>query len=178
MNGLILPIITQRLYITKFDESMAESVHLLSLDDDNRRFVPDEVFETVDEAKKIINTITQFYSMKNAPLIYAIILNERHIGHVQAVPLDSGGFEIGYHIGKEYVNNGYATEAVKAFLPPIMKYLDISQIHGTCMADNISSRKVLEKCGFALVFEGEGSYHGNIKPICRYLWSKTSNFGN
>ena len=38
---------TDRLVITKFDESMIESVHLNSLDEDNRKFVPDEVFETL-----------------------------------------------------------------------------------------------------------------------------------
>ena len=35
---------TERTIITKFDLSMAESVHRNSLDEDNRRFVPDEVF--------------------------------------------------------------------------------------------------------------------------------------
>ncbi len=29
---------------------MAEAVHLQSLDEDDRRFVPDEVFETVEDA--------------------------------------------------------------------------------------------------------------------------------
>ena len=33
---------TERLVITNFDLSMAESVHINSLDGDNRRFVPDE----------------------------------------------------------------------------------------------------------------------------------------
>ena len=38
---------TERLVITEFSPEMAEDVHLNSLDEDNRRFVPDEVFETV-----------------------------------------------------------------------------------------------------------------------------------
>jgi len=41
---------TDRLTITRFTMDMAEAVHLNSLDEDNRRFVPDEVFETVEEA--------------------------------------------------------------------------------------------------------------------------------
>ena len=41
---------TERLIITEFDESMAEDVHKNSLDEDVRRFVPDEVFETVEDA--------------------------------------------------------------------------------------------------------------------------------
>ena len=45
---------TERLIITKFDLAMAESVHKNSLDEDNRRFVPDEVFETVEDVKETI----------------------------------------------------------------------------------------------------------------------------
>ena len=37
---------TERLTITEFTPDMAQAVHENSLDEDNRRFVPDEVFET------------------------------------------------------------------------------------------------------------------------------------
>ena len=116
-----LPIKSQRLYITKFDVSMAESVHINSLDEDNRRFIPDEVFETVAEAKKTISTLISFYSKSGVPLVYAVILNDgRQIGHVQAIPI-SKGWEVGYHIAKQFSRNGYATETLKAFLPLIIK---------------------------------------------------------
>ena len=49
-----MKIETERLVITEFDLSMAEDVHKNSLDEDTRRFVPDEVFETVEEAKETI----------------------------------------------------------------------------------------------------------------------------
>ena len=38
---------TEWLTITEFTLDMAEDVHKNSLDEDNRRFVPDEVFETM-----------------------------------------------------------------------------------------------------------------------------------
>ena len=38
-----MKIETERLIITEFTMDMAEAVHLNSLDEDNRRFVPDEV---------------------------------------------------------------------------------------------------------------------------------------
>ena len=159
------PIKSERLYITEFDESMAESVHLNSLDEDNRRFIPDEVFETVAAAKKTISTLVSFYSKKDAPLVYAVMLNDgRQIGHVQDFPV-SKGWEIGFHIAKLFTGNGYATEAVKAFLPLIMPYLGITQVYGLCHADNFASRKVLEKCGFTLEYEGMGQYHGKEQHI-------------
>ena len=50
-----LPIKTKWLYITKFEDSMAEIVQINSLDEDNRRFVPDEVFETVEQARETLS---------------------------------------------------------------------------------------------------------------------------
>ena len=44
-----------------------------------------------------------------------------YIGYVQSVPFDDDTWEIGYHIDENYTNQGYATEAVTAFLPVIMK---------------------------------------------------------
>ena len=163
-----LPIKAQRLFIAAFDESMAESVHKNSLDDDNRRFVPDEVFETVDAAREAISVLISFYSQSDSPLVYPIFLNDgRQVGHVQAAPIKDG-WEIGYHIGKAYTGRGYATEAVGAFLAPVMKRLGITRICGVCRADNMASRSVLEKCGFVLDFCGEGDYHGERRDICRY----------
>ncbi|NLL38178.1 MAG: GNAT family N-acetyltransferase [Clostridiales bacterium] len=165
---MITPIRSQRLYIGELDESLAESVHKNSLDEDNRRFVPDEVFETIDEARERIKALISFYSRKDMPLVYPVILNDgRQIGHVQAVPIE-GRWEVGYHIAKQYTGRGYATEAVRAFIEPIMKWLGISRIYGICRTENIASRRVLEKCGFSLVFVGSGPYHGEKQNICRY----------
>ena len=165
---MTLPIKAKRLYIAEYDESMAESVHENSIDEDNRRFVPDEVFETVGEARQTIKTLISFYSREGAPLVYAVFLNDgRHIGHVQAIPIEDG-WEIGYHIAKPVTGNGYATEAVGAFLLPIMRRLGISSIYGVCRADNAASRKVLENCGFTLEFAGDAPYHGAEHRILRY----------
>ena len=169
------PIKTHRLYITEFDESMAQTLHLNSLDEDNRRFVPDEVFETVEKAKDILAWLISSYSQKDAPLVYPIILHDGlNIGYVQAVPI-SDGWEVGYHVAKPFTGNGYASEAVSAFLPNIMRKIGISEIFGICRADNIASCKVLEKCGFKLVFEGIAPDHGEDHFIRRYKYYYANN---
>ena len=43
---------TERLLITEMTMEMAQDVHENSLDEDVRRFVPDEVFETPEEARE------------------------------------------------------------------------------------------------------------------------------
>lgn len=162
---------TERLFITKFTPDMAESVHKNSLDEDNRRFVPDEVFETVEDAKETIEFLMSVYENGDGPLVYPVVLlDNTNIGYVQAVPFDNGEWEVGYHIGKDYTKQGYATEALKAFLPVIMEKLGIAKITGICLSENIGSIRVMEKVGFEKDFEGEGVYQGDKKQICKFTY--------
>ena len=166
-----MKIETERLIITEFTMDMAEAVHLNSLDEDTRRFVPDEVFETVEEAAETVEFLMNCYQTGDGPLVCPALLKDgTYIGYVQAVPLDDGSWEVGYHIGVNYTKQGYATEAVKGFLPVILLKLGITQIAGICRAANKASIKVLEKCGFAKEFEGLGSYQGQEQIICKYLY--------
>jgi len=164
-----MKIETERLIITEFDLSMAEAVHKNSLDEDNRRFVPDEVFETVEEAKETIEFLMDCYKTGDGPLVYPIVLKSgENAGYVQLVPLEEG-YEIGYHIGAAYTKNGYATEAVKAFLDYMMKEKKLEKVYGVCLAENIASKKVMEKCGFRKEFEGKGQYQGEERDIAKYI---------
>ena len=167
-----MKIETERLIITEFTMDMAEAVHLNSLDEDNRRFVPDEVFETVEEAADTVGFLMGVYENGDGPLGYpALLIDGTYFGYVQAVPFDDGTWEVGYHIGGAFTKQGYATEAVKAFLPVIMPKLGIDRIKGICLADNKASQKVMERCGFVKEFEGIGPYQGEERPICKFYYS-------
>ena len=167
----MLSLETERLIITEFTSDMALAVHENSLDEDNRRFVPDEVFETVEEAAETIEFLMSRYGGSEGPFVYPVLLKDTtNIGYVQAVPLGDGVWEIGYHIGARYTKRGYATEAVKAFLPVMMNSLELDKIAGICLADNIASQKVMEKCGFVLEFRGIDNYQGEKREICRYWY--------
>ena len=161
---------TDRLTITEFTPDMAQAVHMNSLDEDTRRFVPDEVFETVEEAAETIDFLSSQYGGAEGPLVYPVLTKDgANVGYVQAVPLDEGQWEVGYHIGGAYTKRGYATEAVSAFLPVIMQKLGIDKISGICVSENLASRRVMEKCGFRLEYEGEGEYQGEKRNIARYV---------
>ncbi|HAV90532.1 GNAT family N-acetyltransferase [uncultured Eubacterium sp.] len=169
-----MKIETDRLIITEFSLDMAEDVHKNSLDEDNRRFVPDEVFETVDEARETIEFLMSQYGKFEGPLVHPVITknNQKNIGYVQMVPTDEGIWEIGYHIAKAYTGNGYATEAVKAFMPVMADAIGIDEIIGICLSDNVASKHVLSKCGFETLFEGLGDYQGEEKNIYKSIWKK------
>lgn len=162
---------TERLVITEFDLAMAESVHKNSLDEDNRRFVPDEVFETVEDAKETIEFLMSVYETEDGPLVYPVLLKDgTNVGYVQLVPIEEG-YEVGYHIGKEYTKKGYATEALKAFLQEMMPKKGLDKVYGICVSENIASIKVMEKCGFQKEYEGIGMYQDENRQIVRFVWA-------
>lgn len=161
---------TERLIITEFDLSMAESVHKNSLDEDNRKFVPDEVFETIEDAAETIEFLMSVYETGEGPLVYPVLRKDgTNMGYVQLVPM-AEGYEVGYHIGKEYTKNGYATEAVKAFLNDIMQRKALDKVYGICVSENIASKKVMEKSGFQKIYEGIGEYQGKNREITKYVF--------
>lgn len=60
-----------------------------------------------------------------------------------------GAVEIGYGILDEYRCHGYATEAVAAVVAWALEQDGVTRVEAEADADNIASRRVLEKCGFA-----------------------------
>ena len=169
---------TGRLIITEFTPDMAASVSEQSLDEANRRFLPDEVFETEEIAAEVIADLSALYGTTDSPLVYPVLLKQeaqaaKHIGHVEAVPLEEGGWEIGYHIGGAYTGHGYVAEAVRAFVPVMLERLGIDEMCGVCHAENVASCRVLERAGFSLVFDGVGQYQGAEAPVRKYVFRRS-----
>ncbi|MBP5654826.1 MAG: GNAT family N-acetyltransferase [Clostridiales bacterium] len=163
---------TERLIITELTMDMAMDVHKNSLDEDTRRFVPDEVFETLEDAQETIEFLSSQYDSAEGPKVYALITKDegRNIGYVQLVPIEDGKWEIGYHVAKEYTCSGYATEAVKAFLPVMADKVGLSEVYGIRLLENKASGRVLEKCSFTEFFTGEGPYHEGVYEISKSVW--------
>ena len=163
---------TSRLTIKTFSLDMAQSVYENSQDDDTRRFVPDEVYDSVEEARAAIEFLISRYDSTDGPFVYPIITNDsKNIGYIQLCQIGNGTWEIGYHIAKQFTGKGYASEAVKAFLPDMAQKLNIKEVYGICLAENTASVRVLEKCGFVQVFQGMGNYQGKESEIVKFVFS-------
>ncbi len=163
---------TERLLITEMTMDMAMDVHKNSLDEDTRKFVPDEVFETPEDAKETVEFLISQYCSTEGPQVYALILKDggKNIGYVQLVPIGEGKWEIGYHVTKPYTCKGYATEAVTAFLPIMAEKVGTNEVYGIRLLDNTASGRVLEKCGFETFFVGKDKYHGGVYEISKSVW--------
>ncbi len=159
-----------KLQIVKMNQSMYYDVYKNSQDDNNRKYVPDEVFDSLEEASEVVNQIINSYDSEDGPFVYAVIRKKdsANLGYVQLVKIEEG-WEIGYHIAEIYTGNGYATEAVNLFLNYIKKNTSLKQIIGIALAANKASRRVLEKCGFELIYEGNGLYQGRKRKIIKTI---------
>ena len=159
----------ERIAICDLKKKMAKELHLNSLDEETRKYLPDEVFEDIEEAKETIEYLISRIKSDNGPYVYAIMLEKKMIGYVQLVYLEDD-YEIGFHIGEKYRKQGYATEALQLFLPKIMKDKHLKVVEGVCLKENIASQRVLEKCNFELVYEGRGHYQGTRQEICVFTF--------
>ena len=74
-----------------------------------------------------------------------ILMNEQVAGNIESWETD-GEREVGYWIGKEFWGLGIATSA----LSELLNILPIRPLFAHVAKSNVGSRKVLEKCGFAV----------------------------
>ena len=161
---------SDRLTITELRADMAGDILRNSQDEDNRRFVPDEVFDTLEEASGVVAFLMEAGRTPDGPFLYPVLLRDgTNIGYVQAC-IAEHGWEVGYHIALPYTGHGYATEALGAFLPWIVDKLGISCIDGIVLEENVASQRVLEKCGFVLEYKGQAAYQGQTRAVRRYVW--------
>ena len=167
----MMMIDTPRLVITDFTPDMARAVHLGSLDEATRRFLPDEVFESEAIASEVIADLIECYTGSDGPFVHPFLLKDgAYAGYVQLVPIEDG-WEVGYHTVSAHTRKGYATEALTAFLPVMMECLQLTQVAGICAAENAASIRVMEKCGFQRVFTGDALYQGSLRPVVRFTYT-------
>jgi RimJ/RimL family protein N-acetyltransferase len=100
-----------------------------------------------------------------AVIIRTIVDAGQVVGHVLSYE-DGGKPEVSYWIGKAYWGRGYATQALTAFLSQVNR---VRPIYARVAKDNLPSRRVLEKCGFAIIEETSGFANARGKEIAELL---------
>jgi RimJ/RimL family protein N-acetyltransferase len=84
---------------------------------------------------------------------------------------DITNIELGYRLRRSSWNKGYATEGSRALVSTGFTGLGVERVFALTMTVNTASRRVMEKCGLALVrttrYEGadvtEGAEHGVVE---------------
>jgi RimJ/RimL family protein N-acetyltransferase len=89
--------------------------------------------------------------------MFAILVGDEVVGDLVSWPDEEGHRRVGYWLGRQYWGRGIATAALTAFLaeqPERPLYADVSKA-------NPGSLRVLQKCGFRMLAEGEPGHGGD-----------------
>lgn len=83
----------------------------------------------------------------------------------KGTPSPDGRVEIGYGIAAPYRRKGLATAAVAAFVDWLEARSDVRCVDAEVHADNVASRRLLERLGFTIeVVEGGYVWYGRSRP--------------
>ena len=126
---------------------------------------------TLDDAESYIARVTSTHP----PVSFAIEVDGRAVGGValeQKVDVNRCSAEIGYWLGTEYWGRGIATEAVRAVTLWARDAFGLLRVFAQPFANNLASRRVLEKAGYLLegTMRQSAVKDGVVIDQCLYGW--------
>jgi RimJ/RimL family protein N-acetyltransferase len=164
----VIIIETDRLYFREILETDDYSILELDSDPTVHQYLGNHPIKDIIQARNLIQFIRQQY-LDNGIGRLAIV--EKGTNNF----VGWGGFklitnvvnghrnyhDLGYRLIKRYWGKGYATESSKAAIEFGFKKLELPVIYAIVDANNIQSKKVLEKCDFRCkeVFDYENTPH-------------------
>lgn len=159
---------TERLLARKFRAEDAQRLYENHLDENVKKWFPNESYADVEEAKEAIAFYRDCVNSNRFPFVLAVQLKETGelIGDtgVSEVEGKPGEVEIGYQICERYCGKGYATEVLTAMTEYAFASLGCSAVYGRVVHGNGASARVLEKGGYTFVreeFGAEDDPYGN-----------------
>lgn len=93
-----------------------------------------------------------------------ILFNDSIVGHMIHF-VQFGDPEVSYWIGKQYWGKGIDTNALLKFL----NIIETRPLYARSAKDNIGSIRVLQKCGFEIISEGQGFANGRGMEVEEYI---------
>ena len=152
---------TERLIIRKLGDEDAQKLYENHLDDEVRKWFPNECYADVEEALDAARFFADCVDNGHLPFVLGVELKETKeligdtgLSEVEGKPDET---EIGYCIGRQYRGRGYATELLNAISGFAASRFGVRVIYGRVVHGNEASAKVLEKNGYRFVKEEFGA---------------------
>ena len=152
---------TDRLRMRKFEPDDAERLYAIHLDQEVKKWIPNESYENLEEARETIDFFADCVNRKALPYVLAVelkstgvLIGDTGLNEVEGKPDE---VEIGFVISPECRGKGYAAELLKAMTEFAGSAFQISVLYGRVMRGNSASVSVLEKSGYSFVREEFGA---------------------
>jgi len=156
---------TKRLSLRELKQEDLKDLHAIFSDPKSMKHYPKPF--TLQESEEWINRNIKNYADYGFGL-WGVILkdNNKFIGDCGITMQDINGTiepEIGYHINRNYVNKGYATEAAQACRNYAFEVLKLQKIYSHTNKKNVASIKVAVKNGMKLIDEIKDKVNGKTR---------------
>jgi RimJ/RimL family protein N-acetyltransferase len=152
---------TPRLQLRPFTPDDVDDLHHLYNHRDLFKYMSNEKPLPWEQARAVIDAFTENWKRHDFG-VWAVIdrNNQRLIGHCGFKFLENTpDVQIGYLLSKSYWGRGLATEAAAAVLKYGFEVAKLKRIVAIAKADNIASRRVMEKIG--MKYEKDAYYYDN-----------------
>ena len=142
---------TERLILRRYCLEDAEPLHrYLGSDPAMAQYSGWNPYATLEKARE---TVRQFIDSYHDEHFYSWIMDvdDVVVGTIGAYDYEDDRIEVGFSVVRGWQGRGLATEALEKVLEYLTKNEGISCVTAWCAAENIGSRRVLEKSGMRLV---------------------------
>lgn len=104
--------------------------------------------------------------LDSTPACWLVVHQGSVIGELgwKGGPGPDGTAEIGYGLAPAYRGQGFGTEMVAAFVQWAMDQPEVRRVVAETLADNIASRRVLERSGFVVTSTADGFVYWLREP--------------
>ena len=164
-----LPVLeTQRLLLRPLKMSDCQDVFAYSRDPEVARHVLWDAHQTIGQTRGYLRYILRQYR-NGDPSSYGIVLKDT--GHVIGtigfmwLNTENRSAEVGYSLAREYWNQGFMTEALRAVLDLAFRKLNLHRVEAQHETDNPASGRVMLKSGM----RHEGTMRGRLFNKGRFV---------
>lgn len=153
---------TERLYILSYEDSDFENYLSLYSNETITKYFDHGKTRSRNEVEELIKKKGKKYFINKKPFGFFSIFNKKDMafmGEIDLLPYRKGTVEIGFILDTQFHNQGFCSEAVKAFIRYYVEELNhndkfeistINHVMATVHPENQPSRKILEKTGMSL----------------------------
>lgn len=154
-DPLSAPILTSRLLIRLVQQADLDALFAMHTDTETTRYVPHMHWATRADADVWFASALE---RRQKQMGVQCVIAERATSHAGEIVIGtavlfnfeqvSGLAEIGYLLAREHWGNGYAVEAVSAFVDFAFSTLNLRRLEATVDTRNAGSNQLLQRLGF------------------------------
>lgn len=120
-------------------------------DPDVAKYMLWKTHTNIDDAVKSIEKFIECYKNDDPFKQYAIVYDKQVVGSISIlISKKHCTGEIAYCLGKKYWHKGIMSDAINLLINYYFKSYNLVRISAEVITKNITSKKLLEKCGFEL----------------------------